>query len=305
MTRNLPPRRRTVRTAVLAFVLAVVALVVPDPSLRSTEAMLVKVQRAAGVDHDERMVWILVLGSDARPGEPPLRSRADAIQLVGLNLQTGAGAIIGIPRDSYVAIPGHGSDKINAAMTFGGPEAMAAAVSGLVGVRPDYVFTTSFPGLRAMVGAMGGVVVESRYGFTDPKMPGRVREGRNRLDGDGALFFARARYALPGGDFDRSANQQALLRGTLGTVRSRLDRPGFFEQGMVSVLRNTYTNLSPKELYRLAQAVTTVRPEKLRGCVLRGGFGTVGGASVVHPDRAMARRLGDQARNDGTFEGGC
>jgi polyisoprenyl-teichoic acid--peptidoglycan teichoic acid transferase len=293
------------RTLVLALVLAVAALVVPDPSLRSTPAALVKVQRAEGVDHDARMVWVLVLGSDARPGEPPMRSRADAIQLVGLNLDTGAGVMIGVPRDSYVSIPGHGSDKINAAMTYGGPPLMAAAVSDLVGVRPDYVFATTFWGLQSMVFSMGGVVVESRFAITDPKMPGQVRAGRNRLNGEGALFFSRARYALPRGDFDRSANQQSLLRGTLATVRSRVDRPGFFERGILSVLRNTNTDLSPTELYRLARSVVGIRPNRLRGCVIGGSFGTVGGASVVFPDRTTARRLGDEARNDGTFERGC
>jgi LCP family protein required for cell wall assembly len=297
--------RRARRTALLAVVLAVAALVVPAPSLRTGPATLVAVDRAAGVAHDERMVWVLVLGSDARPGEPPLRSRADAIQLVGLNLATGAGAMIGVPRDSYVPIPGYGSDKINAAFEYGGPELMATAVADLVGIRPDYVFTTTFGGLRSMVTAAGGVVVDSRFGFSDPKMPGQVEQGRNRLDGEGALFFARARYALPQGDFDRSANQQALLRGTLATVRSRMDRPGFFERGVLSVLRHTYTDLAPTELYRLAQAVTTIDPARLKGCVIGGSYGTAGGASIVFPDRTMALRLADEARDDGTFEGGC
>ncbi|WP_238993531.1 LCP family protein [Nocardioides caldifontis] len=293
------------RTALLAVVLAVAALVVPDPSLRSTPASLVKVDRADGVDHDRRMVWVLVLGSDARPGDPPWRSRADAIQMVGLNLETGRGVMIGVPRDSYVPIPGRGSDKINAAMTYGGPPLMARAVGDLVGVRPDYVFTTTFEGLQSMVYTAGGVVVQSRFDITDPKMPGHVRQGRNRLDAREALFFSRARYALPRGDFDRSANQQALLRGTLATVRSRLDRPGFFERGVLSVLRNTNTDLSPVELYRLARAVTKVRPDRLRGCVIGGSFGTAGGASIVIPDVSTARRLGNEARNDGTFERGC
>jgi len=297
--------RRVRRTAVLAVVLAIAALVVPAPSLRTGPATLVKVDRAEGVGHDRRMVWVLVLGSDARPGEPPLRSRADAIQLVGLNLDTGAGVMIGVPRDSYVPIPGRGSDKINAAFTYGGPELMAGAVADLVGVRPDYVFTTTFGGLRSMVAAAGGVTVESRYAITDPKMPGQVRQGRNRMDGETALFFSRARYALPNGDFDRSANQQALLRGTLATVRSRVDRPGFFERGLLAVLRHTYTDLAPAELYRLAQAVTTIDPGRLRGCVVGGSYGTVDGASIVFPDTATARRLGDEARDDGTFERGC
>ena len=70
--------------------------------------MLVKVDTAEAVahpDHPRDVLWVLALGSDARPGEDPLRTRADAIQLVGVDLGTGAGAVIGIPRDSWVADP--------------------------------------------------------------------------------------------------------------------------------------------------------------------------------------------------------
>ena len=55
------------------------------------------------------------------PGESITRSRADAIQLTGINLSTGDATMIGVPRDSWVDIPGHGSEKINAALYFGGP----------------------------------------------------------------------------------------------------------------------------------------------------------------------------------------
>ena len=52
------------------------------------------------------------------------------------------------------------------------------------------------------------------------------------------------------------------------------------------------------ELFRLAQAVARVEPARITGCVLRGAIGTAGAASVVFPDRAMARRLGNDARRD-------
>lgn len=296
-------RRR--RSFALGLVLAVAALVVPDASLRQPPTMLVGVHAEQGVGHPGDVVWILALGSDARPGQAPLRSRADAIQLLAVDLDTGRGSVIGIPRDSYVRIPGHGANRINAAFTFGGPQLMAEAVGDLVGVRPDYVFTTTFPGLRGLVGSLGGVTVDSRLGFTDDNMPGRIRQGRNRLDGAGALFFSRARHFLPRGDFDRSANQQELLRGLLRAARAGQDRPGFMERGMVALMRHVYTDLSPVELYRLGQAATTVDPERLHGCVLRGSFGTVDGMSIVFPDVAQARRLVDRARIDGTVGPGC
>ena len=159
------------RVLVLAVVLALTAFVVPPASHRDAPVSLVKGQGANGVDHNRNVVWILFLGSDARPGQSVTRSRADAIQLTGVNLKTGHATMIGIPRDSYVGIPGHGSEKINAAMYFGGPKLMGRAVGNLVGVQPDYVFTTGFDGFRQMVNAIGGVTVKSRFAFSDPVRP--------------------------------------------------------------------------------------------------------------------------------------
>ena len=122
------------------------------------------------------------------------------------------------------------------------------------------------------------------------------------MKGYDALAFSRIRHNLIGGDFDRSANQQRTLVGILKQIRDRADRPGFMEAGVRSVLKNMDTNASPGELFRIAQGIAQVDPRKVTRCVLRGGLGTVGGASVVFPDRAMARRLGEQARKDATIE---
>jgi polyisoprenyl-teichoic acid--peptidoglycan teichoic acid transferase len=296
-------RRR--RVGVLALVLTLAALVMPDPSIRTGPVTLVKVDSAQGVDGPDDVVWILTLGSDAREGQPPLRSRADAIQMIGVNLRTGAGSIIGIPRDSWVPIPGHGSNRINAAFTYGGPQLMASTVEDLVGVQPDYVFTTTFVGFKAMIDSLGGVTVHSRLAFTDDNMEGEIERGANRLNGWQSLFFGRARHFLPRGDFDRSANQQELLRAIVREIRAKQDEPGFMERGALSVMKHLYTDLSPTELYQLGQAATGIDPARLRGCVLNGSFGTVGGASIIFPDTAQARRLAAEAEDDGTFDGGC
>ena len=293
------------RLLALSLVLAVTALVVPQASVRHGDAALVRVRTAQGVDHPKHVIWVLCLGSDARPGQRVTRSRADAIQLVGLNLDTGGGTVIGIPRDSYVAIGGRGRDKINSAMARGGPQLMAGAVSKLVGVRPDYVFTTGFLGFRAMVRAIGGVTVDSRFAFADAVRPQGYVKGRNRLNPFQALIFGRVRHPLPRGDFDRSANQQELLRAILRKVRARQDAPGFLEKGVLAAARNLDTDLGPGRLYRLALAVTRVRPDRVKGCVVQGRAGYAGAASVVYPDVAQARRVGDDARRDGRLDRGC
>jgi LCP family protein required for cell wall assembly len=286
--------------------LAATAVVVPPPVVRQAPASLVAVETARAVGHSPGVVWVLLLGSDARPGEPLLRSRADAIQLVGLNTDTGAATAIGIPRDSYVTIPGHGQDKINAALTYGGPQAMADAVASLVGIAPDYVLTAGFRGFRHLVNGIGGISVNSRLAFFDSSlMAGGFEQGRNELTGPEALIFARIRKSLPNGDFDRSRNQQRALLGILARVRSQADRAGFLERRVLSVLKEMDTNASPAELYRLAQAATSVEPSRFRSCVVSGSYGYAGAASVVFPDVAEARSIARRTRNDATLEGSC
>ena len=301
--RRLVPARRLV---VLALVLGLAALVMPPATVRHADASLVTVQTGQAVDHPRDVVWVLCLGSDARPGQRLTGTRADAIQLVGLNLKTGAGTMIGIPRDSYVDIRGHGRNKINASMFFGGPQLMADSVGRMVGVRPDYVFTTGFLGFRGMVRAIDGVTVHSKFSFSDPVRPQGYHRGTNKLNPFQALIFGRVRHPLPRGDFDRSANQQELLRSILRKVRAHQQQPGFMERGVLASTKFMDTDLTPAELYRLAQAVTAIQPGKLKGCVVQGGTGTVAGAgSVVFASIGQARRLGDDARKDGTLDHGC
>lgn len=297
--------RATRRLVVLGVVLALAAVVMPPATVRDAPMSLVKVEGAKAVDHPRSVVWILMLGSDARPGQGMTRARADAIQLVGVNLKTGASTAIGIPRDSYVAIPGRGRDKINAAMYFGGPQLMAKSVTGLVGIRPDYVFTTDFWGFRQMINAVGGVTVKSDFTFSDPVRPQGYKRGNNKLNGFQALIFTRLRKPFPRGDFDRSANQQDMLRGMLQQVRQRQERPGFMERGVWAVARHMNTGVRPSELYRLAQAATLLKPTKMRGCVISGGIGYAGAASVVFPNVGQARRIAGDVRRDATLDRGC
>jgi LCP family protein required for cell wall assembly len=278
---------RLLRVLVLGLVLAVAAAVVPDSAVKSTELNLVKVHRAEGVDLNPDVVWILAVGSDARPGQDMLRSRGDALQLVGLNAKTGAATAIGIPRDSWVSIPGYGSNKVNAALAFGGPDLLGRAVGNLVGIQPDYVFVSRFPFFIEMVREIGGIEVSNPRSFSDPDLlPSGFAAGRIHLGPYEAMAFARIRHNLARGDFDRSANQQRVLR---------------VERGVMSVLAHLRTDLPPTELFRLAEAMAQVDPAKITNCVVQGSIGSAGGASVVLPFTDQARRYGNDARTDATI----
>jgi LCP family protein required for cell wall assembly len=294
---------RLLRLVVLVTVLAVAALVVPGSAVRSPDAALVRLNTAEGVDAGRDTIWILAVGSDARPGQDMTRVRGDALQLIGMNTRTGAASAIGIPRDSWVGIPGHGSNRVNAALFFGGPELLGQTVGNLVGVQPDYVFVTRFPFFEDMVRDIGGIEVRNPRAFSDQYLkPQGFKAGKIHLGGYEAMAFARIRKTLPGGDFDRSANQQRVLRGIQAKVRAKADRPGFIENGVLTVMKHLRTNLPPSELFQLAEAVAQVDPSKISTCVVQGGIGNVGGASVVIPNVSQARRLGADARKDATIK---
>jgi LCP family protein required for cell wall assembly len=292
------------RIVTLAVVLGVAALVIPDSAVKPTEMELVKIQRAAGVDTGgPDLVWILAVGSDARPGEDMTHTRGDALQLIGMDLRTGAASAIGVPRDSWVDIPGHGHDKINASLYYGGPQLLGQTVGNLVGIQPDYVFVTRFKYFQALVGSIGGIDVDNPVAFDDTYLkPQGFPQGRIHLGGYDAMAFSRIRHNLVRGDFDRSANQQRVVRGIQAKVRARAHEPGFLEQGVLDVMQYLHTGLPPTELFKLAQAVAHVDPAKVTTCVVQGGIGDIGGASVVLPYTDQAKRLGDRARDDATLE---
>ncbi len=114
------------------------------------------------------MVWILAVGSDARPGEDMTRTRGDALQLVGMNTRTGAATAIGIPRDSWVDDPRPRlTRRSTPRSTSAARSCSAETVGNLVGIQPDYVFVTRFKYFQAMIDDIGGIDVRNPIAFDD------------------------------------------------------------------------------------------------------------------------------------------
>lgn len=294
---------RAAKLASLGVVLALVTLALPDASPQPTEFALVKVDQGNAAALGPHVISILAVGSDARPGEDFTHTRGDALQLVTINTQTHAASIIGVPRDSWVDIPGHGVDKINASLYYGGPQLMGETVGNLIGVHPKYVFVTRFQWFIQMVRWLGGIDIRNPFAFSDEYLkPKGFKAGRIHLDGYDAMAYSRIRHSLPTGDFERSAHQEIVLKAIQAKVRANAEKPGFVEHGVLDAMSHMYTNLPPAELFRLAQVMAQVDPSKVRSCVVQGGIGTSsGGASIVLPYVSQARDMGDQIRKDATL----
>ena len=233
-------------------------------------------------------LFVLVLGSDARPGQVVTGTRADSIHIVSVNPRLDRGAIVGIPRDSYVSIPGHGMSKINAALAFGGPELMVRTVEQLAHVRIDAYLLTGFDGFRRTVDAIGGVDVRVPYRMDDPASGAHFRPGRTHLNGREALSFSRDRHDVPGGDLGRSMNQGRVILGTLQRLRSEFAKdPARLASWLVAATRFVRTDLTLSEMTELLLASSTFEPGRIRSAVAWGSGGSANGQSIV--------RLGSRA----------
>lgn len=161
---------------------------------------------------------IMLLGSDRRPdnatdGGAGTGARSDTIILVRLDPDKQATALMSLPRDLKVQIPGHGADKINAAYSLGGPRLTLQTVKRLTGLSINHVINVDFRGFKQAVDAIGCIYadIDRRY-FNDT--PGyayiNVQPGYQKLCGERALEYARFRHE--DSDLVRSARQQDLLR---------------------------------------------------------------------------------------------
>ena len=227
-------------------------------------------------------IFILVLGSDSRPGTPLERGLCDSIHILGINPKAKRASLVGIPRDSYVPLATGGTNKINVALAQGGAKGMVATVEDLTGVRFDYYVITGFEGLTRIFDALGGLKIDVPYSFEGHEGTS-FPEGKQTLTGGQALEFSRTRKTLSHGDFDRSMNQGRLLLAALGKfkVEFRKDPTALFQWIAVG-MRNVSTDLPLNELFTLAFTSWKIRPARLTNAVAVGSVGTAGGASIVN-----------------------
>ncbi len=170
---------------------------------------------------------ILVLGTDHRYGvgrkTEPIRS--DTMMAVRLDPDRGATSVMSFPRDLRVQIPGHGTNKINAAYAIGGAKLAVETVDAL-GLDISHVVGVDFHGFGRAVNTLGCVYVDvDRRYFNDNDPPVSsdrpyatidLKPGYQRLCGSQALDYVRFRHLDD--DFVRAARQQDFLRQAKGQV---------------------------------------------------------------------------------------
>jgi polyisoprenyl-teichoic acid--peptidoglycan teichoic acid transferase len=253
---------------------------------------------------------ILLLGIDKRDDEPVEGTRSDTMMLASIDPVTKSAALVSLPRDMWVTIPGctaaagcvGGQQRINVAHAAGGPELAAKTVSTDFGVPIDYYARVDFRGFERLVDAVGGVIIDVDTPVKDDEYPtddyGYMRiyfaPGPQWMDGRTALQYARSRHGT--NDFARAGRQQRVIVA----VRNRVLQLDMLPKApdMIGIVQQSLaTNLSPVQLLALAKLVSQIDRDKIQQLVIDTNYVTpfVGadGADLLRPNVAAIRRAID------------
>ena len=255
---------------------------------------------------DKDITNIMILGVDQRTNEP---ARADTIIIVSINNDTDEVAMISIPRDSRVEIPGRGLDKINHAMAFGGINLMRATVEKLLGVPMHHYVYTNFAGFQSIVDTLGGVTVNVEKAMTvkaEKNVEGVTLEpGVQKLNGAQALAFVRFRKDSEG-DFGRMRRQQQFLKAVANEVlqaKSIVKLPQLMSQAAEFVR----TDMTITQSLSFAKRAASLKLDEVEAFSLKGSGQMINGVSYIildqdHLQNSVDLYLRWQSENESNLE---
>ncbi|MFI9812093.1 LCP family protein [Saccharothrix variisporea] len=215
-------------------------------------------------------------------------AHADTVALARVT-PTGV-AVVSLPRDSWVEVPGEGAERLTLVYTkgqesggvAGGAQALSKTVSALTGAQIDHYAVVEMSAFARLADAVGGVEVCLNGPTKDIVTGAEFPAGRQVLSGDRALDFVRQRFGLVNGDLDRVRRHQAFLSG-LGA--KLLDR-AFLENtagvtSLLGVIRSSVQTDEGWDLLAFARGLTAGVP--VRTTTIPVEDGEVGNARVLRP----------------------
>ena len=219
---------------VIGIVVAVVLLwLIAVPVFAWSQIARVDAEPGGERPADQPGTTFLLVGSDSREGvvgrgaqaarHRQLRRPARPTPSCSCRSRPAADpALISVPRDSYVAIPGRGENKINAAYAFGGPELLVETVEQSTGLRIDAYTEIGFGGFVNVIDALGGIQMCLPTAIEDRDSNLNLPKGCQVLNGANALGYVRMRKADPRGDLGRVERQRQMLAAVAKEAASPL-----------------------------------------------------------------------------------
>ena len=205
--------------------------------------------------------YVLLLGTDGRPGETEYR--ADSIILARVDPIHKRVTMLSIPRDTRVLWKGSYM-KINAVHFYDGANGMVQAVNELCGVHIAHYAEVNFDGLAGITDALGGVTVNVEQYMRDTENFSDVVElypGVQKLNGAQALFFTRVRYAFADSDYTRMRHQRTFIKAMIAQILNTGD-PVAIANIVNSTARMVITDLSVSDIISLGTQMIGMNTDK-------------------------------------------
>ena len=247
----------------------------------------------------------LITGSDSRQGLTRSQERqyatgrdisghrSDTMMLLHVPANGTRAVLVSLPRDSYVPIPGHGYNKINAAFSLGGPRLLAETVQNLTGLRIDHYMQVGFGGFVNVVNAVGGVTMCLPGPLRDRASGLNLKAGCQTLSGGQALGYVRDRHNFANQDLQRVQDQRMFIKSLLGKLTStgtiinpfRSIPAAFGTAGSLTVDSGTH-------LYQLIGVAFALRhPQTTTVPIASASYPTANAGDAVLLNAALAREL--------------
>jgi polyisoprenyl-teichoic acid--peptidoglycan teichoic acid transferase len=230
-------------------------------------------------------VLLLGIAGNEKRGE----NLTDTIIVASINTKTNQVALLSVPRDLYVEIPGANfKTKINAVYQYGlslypnnavrAMEPILDTVKNITSLEINYWAILNFDGFQKAIDAIGGINVMNERDIYDPRYPGpgfsyetfELKKGFQHLDGATALKYARMRHNDPEGDFGRAKRQQQVLQATKNKI---FGATTLFDAAAINKLldiigTNIKTDLDPGELNDFLKLAKKLDTDNINNVVL-------------------------------------
>ncbi len=197
---------------------------------------------------------IFISGNDQYGNEISTTGRSDVNILATVNFNTHQVLLTVIPRDYYVPFPGvtgDSRDKLTHAGIYG-MDVQIETIENIFDINIDYFVKVNFTSLINIIDAMGGLDINNPYGFGATYEPYYYDEGPIHLTGTEALFYARERKSIEGGDFARGEHQQMIIEAMINQLVS-VNTLGCYTALMDALLNCCVTDMTKDQITDLVK----------------------------------------------------
>ncbi len=254
------------------------------------------------IRQDEKLnerINVLLLGiddgdSEAAESEP---KRTDAVILLSFDPKENQVAVLSIPRDTQVVLPGHRDpDKINAAYAYGGAVMAKQTVANLLRVPIHYYCLADWRGFIDVVNLIGGVdiYVDKDMYYEDPyaNLVIDIKHGYQHMDGETAGKYVRFRKDELG-DIGRVQRQQKFLKAAAEQMFS-VQNVTKVSSLLATLDKYIQTDLNTMTMLKAANSFKLFGDDKVRVCMLYGTFDDSSGVSYWTTDRESVNKSLDE-----------